>query len=102
MVILPMSFSSDTRKRAHGGAIRCQSRNTSPATTAKGRRLYIAIRPAIATGTKPPRSLAAALLRDPVERLGQTLERKDVGGFGALGRDALDHRVGRPAHGLDH
>src|SRR5476651_966691 len=58
--------------------------------------LYIAARGIIATAS------AFAILRQPVERLGEALEREGIGGLGALGRHALDGDIGGLAHGVDH
>src|SRR5438874_13297524 len=46
--------------------------------------------------------LAPAILRDLVERLGKPLQGKGVGGFGALGGNALDRGIGGFAHGFNH
>src|SRR5450756_1992003 len=50
----------------------------------------------------PETASAPAILRESFERLGKPLQRKGVGGLGALGGYALDGHIRGLAHGVHH
>src|ERR1700737_4603383 len=56
----------------------------------------------ITTGDAIATTLALAILRQPVERLGKALQRERIRGLGALCRHAPDGHVGSLSHGVDH
>src|SRR3984957_2702818 len=58
--------------------------------------------PYIATDNAIATTLAPAILRQPVERLGKPLQRERIRGLGALCRHPLDDHIGGLAHGVDH